>query len=256
MAETEEQEQSFLSHLIELRTRIIRAAASVLVVFLALSPFMNRIFDLLSLPLMSALPQGTKLLATGVIAPFFVPLKVTLFLAFVLALPFVLYQVWAFVAPGLYPHERRLAGPVILSSVLMFVAGVAYCYFFVFNVVFHFIAGFAPASVSVAPDIDAYVGFVLGMFLGFGGAFELPIVVLLLVRFGVVTIQKLTEVRRYVIVGAFLVAAIFTPPDALSMMLLAIPLCVLYEVGIVAARLFGKRTVPPDEVAAPAADGS
>jgi sec-independent protein translocase protein TatC len=169
---------------------------------------------------------------------------VTLFVAFLIALPFVLYQIWAFVAPGLYDHERRLAGPVIFSSVVMFVGGMAYCYFVVFNVVFRFIARFAPSSVNVAPDLEAYVSFVLGLFLAFGGAFEVPIVVLLLVRFGLVPLDKLTQVRPYVIVGAFVVAAIFTPPDVLSQLLLAVPLVVLYELGIVLARLFGKRPEP------------
>jgi len=240
----EDKEQSFLSHLVELRSRILRAAIAVLVVFAALTPFMRHIFDVLSEPMLAALPEGTKFLATGVITPFVVPLKVTLFVAFLIALPFVLYQAWAFVAPGLYDHERRLAGPVIFSSVVMFVGGMAYCYFVVFNVVFRFIARFAPASVNVAPDIEAYVSFVLGLFLAFGGAFEVPIVVLLLVRFGLVPLGKLTQVRPYVIVGAFVVAAIFTPPDVLSQLLLAVPLVVLYELGIVLARLFGKRPEP------------
>lgn len=246
MIASEDQEQSFMSHLVELRSRILRAAVAVLVVFLALTPFIKRIFELVSLPMMAALPQGTKLLATGVIAPFVVPLKVTLFVAFLIALPYVLYQAWAFVAPGLYQHERRLAAPVIASSVLMFVAGMAYCYFFVFNVVFHFIAKFAPASVSVAPDIESYVNFVLGLFLAFGLTFEVPIVVLLLVRFELVTVAKLSQVRPYVIVGAFVVAAVFTPPDVMSQLLLAVPLCVLYEVGLVLGRLFGKRRHEPE----------
>jgi sec-independent protein translocase protein TatC len=244
-----EQEQSFLSHLIELRQRIVRAALSVLIVFLALTPFMRQIFDLLSQPLLVALPAGTKLLATGVVTPFMVPLKVTLFVAFLIALPYVLYQAWAFVAPGLYQHEKKLAGPMILSAVLMFFAGMAYCYFIVFGFVFKFIAGFAPASVNVAPDIEAYFGFVLGMFLAFGLTFEVPIVVVLLARFGIADAERLKVARPYVIVGAFIVAAIFTPPDVLSQLLLAIPLCLLYELGIFLARFVGRRS--PDE--APAA---
>ncbi|MFZ5540330.1 MAG: twin-arginine translocase subunit TatC [Pseudomonadota bacterium] len=244
-----EQEQSFLSHLIELRQRLVRAALSVLVVFLALTPFMREIFDLLSQPLLVALPAGTKLLATGVVTPFMVPLKVTLFVAFLIALPYVLYQAWAFVAPGLYQHEKRLAGPMIFSAVLMFFLGMAYCYFIVFGFVFKFIAGFAPTTVNVAPDIDAYFGFVLGMFLAFGLTFEVPIVVVLLARFGIADVDRLKVARPYVIVGAFIVAAIFTPPDVLSQLLLAIPLCLLYELGIVLARFVGRRK--PDE--APAA---
>jgi sec-independent protein translocase protein TatC len=169
-----------------------------------------------------------------------VPLKVTLFSAFLLALPYVLYQVWAFVAPGLYKHEKRLAVPIIASSMLMFALGMAYCYFVVFGFVFKFIAGFAPASVAVAPDIEAYFGFVLGMFLAFGLAFEMPIVVVLLARFGIASLDRMKQARPYVIVGAFIVAAVFTPPDVLSQLLLAIPLCLLYELGLQIARFVVK----------------
>jgi sec-independent protein translocase protein TatC len=234
------QEQSFLSHLIELRSRLVRAAIAILIVFLALSPFMKEIFDVLSEPMMAALPTGSKLLATGVITPFMVPLKVTLFSAFIIALPYVLWQVWAFVAPGLYRHEKKLAAPLIVSSVAMFAAGVAYCYFIVFKLIFRFIANFAPVSVTVSPDIEAYFSFVMGMFLAFGITFEVPIVVVLLVRFGVASVEKLKQVRPYVIVGAFIVAAIFTPPDVVSQLLLAIPLVLLYELGIILARFVQK----------------
>jgi sec-independent protein translocase protein TatC len=218
-------------------------------VFLVLTPFMKEIFELLSQPMMAALPAGTKLLATGVIAPFLVPLKVTLFSAFLLALPYVLYQAWAFVAPGLYQHERRLAAPVIITSVLMFALGVAYCYYIVFGVVFRFIAGFAPATVNVAPDIEAYFSFVMTMFLAFGVTFEVPIAVVLLVRFGIASVEKLKQARPYVVVGAFIVAAIFTPPDVLSQLLLAVPLCVLYELGVQCARFVSQRK-PAEEAAA------
>jgi sec-independent protein translocase protein TatC len=246
-------EQSFMSHLIELRQRLVRAALAVLIIFLVLTPFMKQIFDLLSRPLMVALPEGTKLLATGVITPFMVPLKVTMFTAFVLALPYVLYQAWSFIAPGLYRHEKRLALPIISSSVFMFGLGMAYCYFVVFGFVFKFIAGFAPASVSVAPDIEAYFGFVLGMFLAFGLAFEMPIVVVLLARFGIASVERLKQARPYVIVGSFIVAAIFTPPDVLSQLLLAIPLCLLYELGLRIAPMVAKPPRPADETASPAA---
>jgi sec-independent protein translocase protein TatC len=233
-------EQSFMSHLVELRQRIVRAAVAILIVFVALSPFMKQIFDLLSAPMMAALPAGSRLLATGVITPFMVPLKVTLFAAFLISLPYVLWQVWAFVAPGLYRHEKKLAVPLIATSVAMFFVGMAYCYFIVFGLVFQFIAGFAPASVSVSPDIEAYFGFVMGMFLAFGLTFEVPIVVVLLARFGIADIDKLRAIRPYVIVGAFILAAIFTPPDVLSQLLLAIPLVLLYEIGIVLSRFFAK----------------
>ena len=235
-----QQEQSFLSHLIELRSRLVRSAVAILIVFLVMSPFMKEIFDLLSEPMMAALPTGSKLLATGVTTPFMVPLKVTLFAAFIVALPYVLWQAWAFVAPGLYRHEQRLAAPLIISSVAMFFAGVSYCYFVVFKLIFRFIANFAPMSVTVSPDIEAYFSFVMGMFLAFGLTFEVPIVVVLLARFGIANVEKLKQVRPYVIVAAFIVAAIFTPPDVMSQLLLAIPLVVLYELGIVLARFFGK----------------
>ena len=243
------QEQSFLSHLIELRTRLVRSAIAIVVVFLALSPFMKEIFDVLSEPMMAALPAGSKLLATSVVTPFMVPLKVTLFSAFIIALPYVLWQAWAFVAPGLYKHEKSLALPMIVSSMVMFGAGVAYCYFVVFKLIFRFIVGFAPISVAVSPDIEQYFSFVMGMFLAFGLTFEVPIVVVLLARFGIADVAKLKQVRPYVIVGAFIVAAIFTPPDVVSQLLLAIPLVVLYELGIVLARFFAKPK--PEEETAP-----
>jgi sec-independent protein translocase protein TatC len=240
-------EQSFLTHLIELRQRLVRAALAVLIVFLALTPFMKEIFDLLSQPMMAALPAGTRLLATGVITPFMVPLKVTLFAALLIALPYVLWQAWAFVAPGLYKHEKNLAAPLIASSVFMFALGMAYCYFIVFGFVFRFIAGFAPASVAVSPDIEAYFSFVISMFLAFGLTFEVPIIVVLLARFGIASVEKLKQARPYVIVGAFIVAAVFTPPDVLSQLLLAIPLCLLYELGIFLARFVAKPKADDEE---------
>lgn len=202
---------------------------------------------------MAALPAGSKLLATGVITPFMVPLKVTLFTAFLIALPYVLWQAWAFVAPGLYRHEKRLAAPLIMSSIAMFVTGMAYCYFIVFKLIFRFIANFAPVSVAVSPDIEAYFSFVMGMFLAFGLTFEVPIIVVLLSRFGIASVEKLRQARPYVIVGAFIVAAIFTPPDVVSQLLLAIPLVLLYELGIVLARFFGK---PKSDEEAPAQEAS
>jgi len=235
------EEQSFLSHLIELRQRLVRSAIAIVVIFLALSPFMRDIFTILSAPLMSVLPEGTKLIATGVITPFMVPLKLTLFVSFLIALPYVLYQAWAFIAPGLYLHEKRLAAPIIASSIFMFGLGMSYCYYVVFGIVFRFIAGFAPTSVNVAPDIEAYFNFVLGLFLAFGLTFEVPIVVVLLARFGIADVERLRAARPYVIVGAFILAAIFTPPDVISQLLLAIPLCLLYEVGIQLARFVGRR---------------
>jgi len=237
-------EQGFLSHLVELRSRLVRAGASVLIVFLALSPFMRQIFDLMSRPMVQALPQGGKLLATGVITPFLVPAKVTLFAAFLLASPYVLYQAWAFIAPGLYLHEKRLAVPVIVSSVLMFFGGIAYCYFIVFGVIFSFMAGFAPQNVNVSPDIEQYFDFVIRMFIAFGLAFEVPIIVMLLVRLGITSVAKLRHIRPYVAIGAFVVAAIVTPPDWLSQLLLAVPLWLLYELGVLLGSVFGGKPEP------------
>src|SRR5881409_1407484 len=212
--ELEGTEQPFVSHLIELRDRMVRALIAVGICFgvLAVWPGPAGLYDLLAQPLVAHLPEGTKLIATNVISPFMVPLKITLMAAFLLALPFVLYQVWAFVAPGLYSHEKRLVLPLVVSSTLLFLAGVAFCYFFVFGRVFHFIQTFAPQSVTVAPDIEAYLGFVLTMFLAFGATFEVPIVVVVLARMGVVSIEKLKAFRGYFVVIAFIISAVITPP--------------------------------------------
>lgn len=246
MAENLE-EESFLSHLIELRDRLIRAAIGVALVTACLMPFSAQIYDLLAAPMMHALPQGTKMIATGVVAPFFVPLKVTLMAGFVIALPWVLWQAWAFVAPGLYAHEKRLAGPLVVASTLLFIAGMAFCYFFVFGTVFKFIASFSPKSITPAPDIEQYLSFVMTMFLAFGVTFEVPIVVILLVKAGLVSIAKLKEIRSYVIVAAFIIAAVVTPPDVTSQILLAVPMCVLYELGIFAARFVAPRDQPTEQ---------
>jgi sec-independent protein translocase protein TatC len=193
------------------------------------------------------LPPGATLIATNVISPFVVPLKITLMAAFMLALPVVLYQVWAFVAPGLYTHEKKLVFPLVLSSTLLFLMGVAFCYFFVFGQVFKFIQSFAPKSITAAPDIEAYLGFVLTMFIAFGAAFEVPVVVVVLARMGMVTIVQLRAFRSYFVVIAFVIAAVITPPDIVSQLALAIPMCILYEVGIWAAQIFIKHTQAPEE---------
>lgn len=241
-------EQPFVSHLMELRSRLIRAALAVLVAFGALCvwPGTDGLFDLLAKPLVSNLPQGASLIATSVLSPFLVPLKVTLLAAFLLALPVVLYQVWAFVAPGLYTHEKRLVLPLVVSSSLLFFAGVAFCYFFVFGKVFTFIQSFAPKSITAAPDIEAYLGFVMNMFIAFGAAFEVPVVVVVLARMGVVTVQQLKDFRGYFIVLAFVIAAVITPPDIVSQLALAIPMCLLYEVGLWAAGFFVQYSRAPE----------
>ncbi len=250
--ELEGTEQPFVSHLVELRDRLIRGVIAVGVCFaaLALWPGPSGLYDMLAAPLVSHLPEGTKLIATNVISPFVVPLKITLLAAFLLALPVVLYQVWAFVAPGLYNHEKKLVLPLVVSSTLLFLIGVGFCYFFVFGQVFKFIQGFAPKSITAAPDIEAYLSFVLTMFIAFGAAFEVPIVVVVLARMGIVSIEKLKAFRSYFIVLAFIIAAVITPPDVVSQLALAIPMCLLYELGIWAAKVFIKHTQAPAEAAA------
>ncbi len=251
-------QETFISHLVELRDRLLRSIYAVFAVFALLWfwPGLAEIYDLLALPMMRTLPEGAHMIATGVITPFLVPLKVGLMAAFLLALPYVLYQIWGFIAPGLYAHEKRFALPLVFGSTLLFLAGVAYCYFVVFNVVFRFIIRFAPKSITPAPDIEAYLGFVLTMFAAFGITFEIPLIEVVLVRTGVITVAKLKDVRPYVIVGAFVIAAVVTPPDALSQLLLAIPMCLLYECGILLAqlmeRLLGKRALAEEDAPDPA----
>ena len=242
-------EQPFVSHLVELRDRLIRAALAVGICFGALSiwPGPGGLYDWLAAPLVANLPQGATMIATSVISPFLVPLKITLMAAFMLALPVVLYQAWAFIAPGLYTHEKRLVFPLVISSTLLFFAGVAFCYYFVFGKVFTFIQSFAPKSITAAPDIEAYLSFVLTMFIAFGSAFEVPIVVMVLARVGLVSIEKLKAFRSYFIVLAFIIAAVLTPPDVVSQLALAIPMILLYEVGIWAAQIFIRKTQAPPE---------
>jgi sec-independent protein translocase protein TatC len=242
-------QESFISHLVELRNRLVRAVAAIGVFFVALFiwPGSGPIYDVLALPLMNALPQGAKMIATGVITPFMVPVKVTALLAFMVALPWVLYQAWAFVAPGLYENERRFALPLVVASTVLFFLGVGFCYFFVFGKVFAFIHDFAPKSITPAPDIEAYFSFVITMFLAFGITLEIPIVVVVLVRMGLVSLEKLREARPYVVVGAFVVAAIVTPPDVLSQFMLAVPMCILYEAGLFLARFINVRAKTEEE---------
>ena len=245
-------EQPFVTHLMELRDRLLRAliAVGVAAAVLAVFPGPGPLYDLLAAPLVAHLPKGATLIATSVISPFMVPLKILLMAAFLLALPVVLYQVWAFVAPGLYSHEKKLVLPLVVSSTLLFFIGVAFCYFFVFGQVFAFIQGFAPKSITAAPDIEAYLGFVLTMFLAFGLAFEVPVAVVVLARMGVVTVDKLKSFRGYFVVLAFVIAAVVTPPDVVSQLALAIPMCLLYELGIWAAQIFIKHTQAPEDAAA------
>ncbi|MES2424658.1 MAG: twin-arginine translocase subunit TatC [Pseudomonadota bacterium] len=242
-------EQPFVQHLVELRDRLIRAmlAIGACAAVLALWPGPAALYDILASPLIATLPKGATLIATSVISPFVVPLKILLMAAFLMSLPYVLYQLWAFVAPGLYTHEKKLVLPLVVSSTLLFFAGVLFCYYFVFGQVFAFIQSFAPKSITAAPDIEAYLSFVLTMFLAFGLAFEVPIVVIVLARMNIVSIEKLRDFRGYFVVLAFIIAAIITPPDVVSQLALAIPMCILYEVGIWAAQIFIKHTKAPEE---------
>lgn len=244
-------EQPFVTHLMELRDRLVKAVLAVAVVAIALGiyPGPGALYDLMAAPLVAHLPKGATLIATSVISPFMVPLKVLMMAAFMIALPVVLYQLWAFIAPGLYSHEKKLVMPLVVSSTVLFFIGVAFCYFFVFGRVFAFIQSFAPKSITASPDIEAYLGFVLSMFLAFGMAFEVPVVVVVLARMGIFSIEKLKEFRGYFVVLAFIIAAIVTPPDVVSQLALAIPMIALYEVGIWAAQIFIRHTKAPEDAA-------
>jgi sec-independent protein translocase protein TatC len=251
MTEAAAGEETFISHLIELRDRLVKASIGIAIACgaLLLWPGPARIYDFLAAPMLASLPAGAKLIATGVAAPFLVPMKITLVLAIIVALPWVFYQAWAFVAPGLYAHEKRLVLPLVISSSFLFVAGVAFCYFLVFGRVFHFISEFAPASIAVMPDIENYLDFVMSMCLAFGATFEVPVVVVILVRMGIVSVEKLKSVRPYAMVGAFVIAAIVTPPDVVSQLALAVPMCLLFELGLLLAPVFERATRAPEEPA-------
>jgi sec-independent protein translocase protein TatC len=241
--------ETFISHLVELRDRLVKAVIGVAIVCIALLawPGPAQVYDFLAAPMLASLPVGAKMIATGVSAPFLVPMKVTLVLALILSLPWVFYQAWAFVAPGLYAHEKRLVLPLVISSSLLFIAGVAFCYFFVFGRVFHFITNFAPSSIAVMPDIENYLDFVISMCLAFGATFEVPVVVVILVRMGIITVEKLKSIRPYVIVGAFVIAAVVTPPDVVSQLALAVPMWLLFELGLLLAPVFVRVSRAPEE---------
>ena len=232
-------QETFLTHLFELRDRLIKSVAALLVVFLGLVYWAPDIFHLFSKPLLDALPNGGRMIVTDVTGSFFVPMKVTMLVAFLGALPVIMYQLWAFIAPGLYKHERQLILPIVTSSYILFIAGMAFAYFLVFPTVFQFMAHYnAPLGADMATDIDKYLSFAMTTFLAFGLTFEVPVVVVVLVKLGMVRINKLKEIRPYIIVGAFVIAAVVTPPDVLSQLLLAVPLCLLYELGILVARFY------------------
>jgi len=236
--------ESLVGHLIELRSRLLNSALALLLMFICLFPWAADMYSLLAQPMLAKLPQGGQMIATDVTTPFFVPLKVTMMAAFLIALPYMLYQIWRFVAPGLYAQEKRMVLPLVVASTLLFYSGMAFAYFAVFPVVFGFITASAPQGVAVMTDINKYLSFVIGMFMAFGIAFQVPVAVVLLARIGLVTVQKLRDIRSYVIVAAFVIGAIFTPPDVVSQFMLAIPLWLLYEAGIVVAAWMGKPSKP------------
>jgi sec-independent protein translocase protein TatC len=240
VSNNEQESESFLSHLFELRDRLLRAVLAIVGVFLCLFYWSKHIYAFLAKPMLAQLPPGVQMIAFEVTSPFFIPVKVTFLAALVIALPYVLYQIWAFVAPGLYAHEKRLVGPLVFASTVLFLCGMAFAYFVVFPVVFGVMKQFTPEGVQWMPDITAYFSFVVNMFIAFGITFEVPVAVILLVKAGIVSVAKLREVRPYVIVGAFIVAAVATPPDVLSQLLLALPLCLLYEAGILAAAIIAR----------------
>lgn len=232
-------QETFLSHLFELRDRVIKSALAIIAVFVCLVYWAPDIFHLFAQPLLEALPAGGKMIVTDVTGSFFVPMKVTMLVAFLIALPVVMYQLWAFIAPGLYLHERKLILPLVVSSYTLFIIGMAFAYFLVFPTVFKFMASYnAPLGAEMSTDIDNYLSFAMTTFLAFGITFEVPVVVVVLVRMGMVSLAKLREIRPYVIVGAFVISAIVTPPDVLSQLLLAVPMTLLYELGLLIARLY------------------
>lgn len=249
-----ETSDSFLSHLIELRTRLLRALIAVGLVFICLFPFAGDLYAMLAHPLLSVLPKGGQMIATDVTTPFFVPMKVAMMAAFMVALPYVLYQIWAFVAPGLYAHEKRLIAPLVVASTFLFLCGMSFAYFLVFPVVFGFITSVAPQGVAVMTDINKYLDFVLTLFVAFGITFEVPVAVVVLVRMGIVSVEKLREIRPYVVVGAFVIGAIFTPPDVVSQIMLAVPLWLLYELGILVAAMMVKKVVAAEQDYQPLSD--
>ena len=232
----QDREQPFVAHLVELRNRMLRTVAVISVIFLALFPFASELYAMLAKPMLSHMPAGGTMIATEVASPFLAPFKFTMFLAFFIAIPFVLYQLWAFVAPGLYKNERRLVFPLLVSSTLLFYLGVVFAYYVVFPLVFGFMVGTAPEGVAVMTDITKYLDFVIKMFFAFGLAFEVPVATVLLVKGDITTAASLTAKRPYIIIGAFVVGMLLTPPDVISQTLLAVPIWLLFELGIIASR--------------------
>jgi len=249
-----EPEQPLIDHLIELRNRLIRILIGVTVIFLLLFPFANELYTVLAKPLLTYLPEGSTMIATEVASPFLAPFKFTLVLAFFIAIPYVLYQVWSFIAPGLYQNERTIALPLLISSTLLFYAGIAFAYYVVFPLVFNFLVGIAPQGVTVMTDISKYLDFVLKMFFAFGVAFEVPVATILIVQTGMTTTESLVKKRPYIIVGAFVIGMLLTPPDVISQTLLAIPMWLLFELGIVFSRRVESRQTSGQNAASVSGD--
>lgn len=234
--------QSFVEHLIELRKRLILAISGFLLIFVGLFPFANRLYQFLAAPIGKFLPASTQLVASDITSPFFVPLKLVAILALIISLPNTIYQAWQFIAPGLYRQERRLTISVIVSGLILFLLGIAFCYFLVLPAIFHFVGQFKSPQITMLTDIDKYLSFVLSLFIIFGVAFEMPVIVFLFMKFGILTVKKASQIRSYMFVGCFIIAAIVTPPDVLSQTMLALPLYLLYEIGIIAGRIFIKES--------------
>jgi sec-independent protein translocase protein TatC len=246
--DAEQPEQTLMDHLVELRDRLLHMVLAILIVFIALFSFSEDIFTIAAQPLLGLMPEGTSMIATGVTSPFLVPFKLVLLLSVLLTIPYLLHQIWAFIAPGLYSHEKRLATPLLISSVILFYCGIAFAYFVIFPILFGFFIGIAPEGVAVMTDIGQYLDFIIAIFLAFGIAFEVPVATFLLIAAGVTTPEKLGEKRPYIIIGAFVIGMLLTPPDVISQSLLAIPIWLLFELGLIASRLFLKEKVPQENV--------
>jgi len=236
----DQQEQTLMDHLIELRDRLLHMVLAILIVFVALFAFSEDIFTIAAEPLLDLMPEGTSMIATGVTSPFLVPFKLVLLLSVLLTIPYLLHQLWAFIAPGLYSHEKRMATPLLVSSVVLFYCGIAFAYFVIFPILFGFFIGIAPEGVAVMTDIGQYLDFIIAIFLAFGIAFEVPVATFLLIAAGVTSVDKLAEKRPYIIIGAFVVGMMLTPPDVISQSLLAVPIWLLFELGLIASRIFLK----------------
>ena len=244
----DETEQSLMDHLIELRDRLLHMVLAILIVFISLFAFSEDIFTIAAQPLLALMPEGTSMIATGVTSPFLVPFKLVLLLSVLLTIPYLLHQIWAFIAPGLYMHEKRMATPLLISSVILFYCGIAFAYFVIFPILFGFFIGVAPEGVAVMTDIGQYLDFIIAIFLAFGIAFEVPVATFLLIAAGVTSVDKLAEKRPYIIIGAFVVGMMLTPPDVISQSLLAVPIWLLFELGLIASRLFLKARAEEDVI--------